>query len=409
VASILWPFAFQQGCLFPGIGLVRGLQAAGHSITALGAAPAESLLRQLGIDFVADAYLHPERRPPVVGVPTDWEMARELLAYRAESTMDHVAQLLDEGQFDLVFADAFRVGAGFAAERASLRFAAYTHHYFDETDVSEALLAMFWENTRPAVALRDGFRAWWFDLRDRLGVGPEPLAESEIAWWNLSSQLTLVTGLPELKVHRAVVTPTFVHRVGPVLWDQIGINGQYEPPSWLHMIGRDRPAVMVALSSGVNDADLLATALTAFRDDEFDLVATTPVGTPSAPDRAGVYFADHVAHSLLVPRVSAVIATGGHGTVNRFAATGVPAVLVPRAYDQPLLAEAAKTAGVARVVDHQTLTPDELRSAITDVITSDAIATALRSAMRSASGYDAPNAAGDLVNTIFDSTGGQKA
>ena len=81
-------------------------------------------------------------------------------------------------------------------------------------------------------------------LRDELGCGPEPRGVEEACCWNLSSVATLVLRLPELKSH-ARPAPGYVHRVGPSIW----APSSGPEPGWLVGVGRDRPCVMLALST----------------------------------------------------------------------------------------------------------------------------------------------------------------
>ena len=54
--------------------------------------------------------------------------------------MAEVAHLIERRRPDLLLVDELRLGAGFAAERVGLPWVSYTHHYFDESDISEAMV-----------------------------------------------------------------------------------------------------------------------------------------------------------------------------------------------------------------------------------------------------------------------------
>ena len=114
---------------------------------------------------------------------------------------------------DLVLVDELRLGAGFAAEGVGLPWVSYTHHYFDEADISEAMVHYLCQCFGRSAEAVDVFEEWWRHLREGLGLGPELRGHDPVCWWNQSALATLVLGLPELKVH-ARPAPDYVHRVG---------------------------------------------------------------------------------------------------------------------------------------------------------------------------------------------------
>jgi UDP:flavonoid glycosyltransferase YjiC (YdhE family) len=97
-----------------------------------------------------------------------------------------------------------------------------------------------------------------------------------------------------------------------------------------------------------------------------------------------------VPHSVVLPRVGAVVATGGLGMVTRAACAGLPCVVVPRANDQFLVAEAVVAAGRAVRVLPGEADDERLGQALDRVLTDRSLATSAAELRRAAARYDAP-------------------
>jgi hypothetical protein len=266
---VLWSFHPQPGCWYPVVGIVLELRAHGHEVVGLAGPSVAPVIDALGIELRTDE-LPPWPAELGSGPAASLDQALRRKIHVARAHRGHVARLLREERFDLVLADGFRLGAGFAADAAGVPWASYTHHQFDDGTISEGIVQMWWDRFPHDASLRDTFIAWWRTLRTELGIGPEPLPESLATWWNQSPHATLVLGLPELFGHTAPV-PAWVHLVGPSLWD-----GLPQPsPTWLDELG---PAVLVALSAGTDeDVSTLVAAATAARERGLDVVATLSI------------------------------------------------------------------------------------------------------------------------------------
>jgi UDP:flavonoid glycosyltransferase YjiC (YdhE family) len=132
-----------------------------------------------------------------------------------------------------------------------------------------------------------------------------------------------------------------------------------------------------------------------------EVVATLsiPRAVPDVP--AGTIVALSVPHGMVLRRVRAVVATGGLGTVTRVACAGLPAVLVPRANDQFLVAEAAVAAGMAVRVLPDELDGERMGQALDQALTDrrlDDAATMLREACAR---YDAPATAAGILESLI--------
>jgi UDP:flavonoid glycosyltransferase YjiC (YdhE family) len=394
---VLWSFTPQMGCWYPAVGLALGLRARGHEVVAVSHETMSPTLASLGIELRPDEM---EPWPAELGAggepPASLEQALRRKIHVARAHRNHVARLLARERFDVVLADGFRLGAGFAADDAGIPWASYVHHQFDARTTSEGVVEMWWDRFRPDTPLRRVFVDWWRTLRAELGLGPEPLPEAQAAWWNQSAHAALVLGLPELLGHTAPA-PASVHRIGPSLWDGLPTA----PPPWLPALGSNGPAVLVALSAGTyEDMGTLVTAAQAARARGIEVAATLaiPRELPAVPDSTHVALS--VPHGMVLPRVRAVVATGGLGTTTRVACAGLPAVLVPRANDQFLVAEAAVAAGMAVRVLPEDLDEERMGEALDRALTDRRLTDAAAGLRAACARYDAPAAVAAILESL---------
>ncbi|HEY4026849.1 MAG TPA: hypothetical protein VGO86_10510, partial [Candidatus Dormibacteraeota bacterium] len=147
---VLWSFTAQQGCWYPAVGLVLALRARGHEVVAVSSARMADALGALGVELRPDEWtpwssdLGAESEPPA-----GLEQALRRKIHVARTHRDHVGRLLADEQFDLVLADGFRLGAGFAAGDAGVPWASYVHHLFDDRTTSEGVVQMWWDRFQP--------------------------------------------------------------------------------------------------------------------------------------------------------------------------------------------------------------------------------------------------------------------
>lgn len=353
----------QRGCYEPALPIVDALLDAGHRVVASTQA-ADRVDLPWEIEVIPDHFLPPPPAlPEASGVPVDLQAAlagKILLAGWHASEVEH---LVGHYGVELVLADGFRLGAGFGAERRGVPWIAYTHHYFDEAGTSEGMVEYYCQRFGRPTEAAEVFARWWPVLVETLR-GPSPaMAGIDPCWWNLSSTATMVLGLSDFKLHTRP-TPTFVHRVGPTVWQPPGAV----LPESLADLGRERPAVLVAMSTNpVGDEALVETA----RDLAVDLDVVLTAGGRSLPDAVrGVRAVGDLSHGLLMDKVQVVVCSGGHGTVTRAACAGVPVVAVPRMGDQFLVSEAVAKSGLGRRVA-ATETPQAVAAATRDVLRGD--------------------------------------
>lgn len=93
-----------------------------------------------------------------------------------------------------------------------------------------------------------------------------------------------------------------------------------------------------------------------------------PVAAPADRDRGGPLFAPRVPMLELMPRLDAVVCHGGMGTTMEALAHGVPLVVAPIRYDQPVVAERVVAAGAGIRVPFGRVTPRRLGAAVTALL-----------------------------------------
>ena len=171
----------------------------------------------------------------------------------------------------------------------------------------------------------------------------------------------------------AGTVPGNVRYVGPQLDDAAG-GGTWEDPG-------GPPLVLVGLSSTVmsHEEELLQRAADALgRLPVRGLVTTGPAIDPAvirAP--ANVSVRRWVRHADVLPYCSAVLSHGGHGTVIKALAAGVPLVVAPLGRDQPDNAARVVRAGAGLRVSRKAK-PDDLRKTLGRVLDEPRFRTAAR-------------------------------
>jgi MGT family glycosyltransferase len=163
-------------------------------------------------------------------------------------------------------------------------------------------------------------------VRKSLGLNPSH------DFWDQVRRARKMLVLTSRSVDFAAELPDNVRYVGPVLDDPTWATGQ----PWGLPAG-EHPVVLVAMSSTFQDqTDVLQRVN--------DGLATLPirgiVTTGSALDPTTFRARDNIAiaaaapHSEVLKHASAVVTHGGHGTVVRALAAGVPLVVIPQGRDQ---------------------------------------------------------------------------
>ncbi|MGI8312288.1 macrolide family glycosyltransferase [Saccharopolyspora hattusasensis] len=152
------------------------------------------------------------------------------------------------------------------------------------------------------------------------------------------------------------------HFLGPAL-PRRARPGAWEPP-------KDSPVLLVALGTVFNDRpDLLGVCADAFADSRWHVVMATGRARPDAvPANFEVH--QHVPQLEVLRHASVFVSHTGMGSTMESLLHGVPLVSLPQTPEQALNGRRAAELGLGRTVDTESVTVEELRTAV-DEVTAD--------------------------------------
>lgn len=339
----------------PELAIARRLIKRGHEIVVLGDACIEGDARAVGAGFRAFRHA-PQRatRTPESEIIADWGARTPLGAFQrsrdrhafapAARFAEDVLDSLAEWPADCVIADAMLFGALVGAEASRLPFAAII-------PMTSFLPAP--GRPPPALGLRP-VRGALGALRDRalLAFGDFFLWRSCLPLLNAARRSFGLSPVahPLNQIRRAdrVLVLTDAHfdfdaraRAGNVVYT----GPELDDPVWaapmdpeiLGPSGDARPRVLVALSSSYQAQEaLLSRVITALGALPVRAIVTLGPSMKEAPCAIpeNVVVRASLAHSEALPHMALTITHGGHGTVIRSLAAGVPLLVIPMGRDQ---------------------------------------------------------------------------
>ena len=312
------------GHAFPAIALARALRGRGHEVLVETWERWRDAVEGEGIFFTAaEEY---RTFPPSGGDPGTWRSAADAAIA--------LLPLIEDFRPDVVVSDILTLAPTLAGERAGVRRATLIPHVYP---VHEPGLPFFafgmqpprtpvgravWRGAQPV--LESGLRRGRDEMNEtRAAVGLPPV---EGFHGGISRELAMVATFPQLEYPRR--WPAGVHVTGPMRFEL--------PYRDIELPEGDEPLVLVAPSTAQDpQLRLVCTALDALADEPVRVVATTnrldPEPLPAAPANAVVV--DWLSYSQVMPRASLVVCHGGHGTVARALAAGVPVLCCPHVGD----------------------------------------------------------------------------
>jgi UDP:flavonoid glycosyltransferase YjiC (YdhE family) len=165
----------------------------------------------------------------------------------------------------------------------------------------------------------------------------------------------------------------------------------------------DGPLVLVASSTAQDpELRLVCVALEALADEPVRVVATTnrlgSASLPAAPANAVVV--DWLSYSQVMPAASLVICHGGHGTVARALAAGVPVLCCPHVGDMTENSARVAWAGVGLMLPWRLLAPAPLRWAGRQILGDPTFAARAAGIAASSSEYNGSARGADLVRKL---------
>jgi UDP:flavonoid glycosyltransferase YjiC (YdhE family) len=206
----------------------------------------------------------------------------------------------------------------------------------------------FWKQTYRLVAmgLEQG-RHEYNDCRASLGLPPLSYVHT-----GLSRSLTMIGTFPQLEYPRT--WEPWQRVVGPMLWEPGG--PRVSPPDG------DAPVVLVATSTSQDPShSLLDAALDGLADEPVRVIAICSDPRP-APSNA--VLVPWMSYAETMPLCDLVITHGGHGTLARALASGVPVLVCPAAGDMAESAARVDWAGAGVRLAPRFCTPWGVRLAV---------------------------------------------
>jgi UDP:flavonoid glycosyltransferase YjiC (YdhE family) len=343
------------GHAFPAIALARALRARGHDVVVETWERWREPVEAEGIGFTAaEEY---RTFPPTDGDSGTWRSAADAAIA--------LAPLMDDFRPDVVVSDILTLAPALAAERAGIRRATLIPHVYPVHEPGLPFFAFGLQPPRTPVGravwrralpvLETGLRRGRREMNEtRAAVGLPPVEEFH---GGISRELALVATFPQLEYPRR--WSEGVHVTGPM---------QFEIPyPDIGLPDGDEPLVLVAPSTAQDpELRLVRVALEGLAEEPVRVVATTnrrgEKAQLTAPANAVVV--DWLSYSQVMPEASLVICHGGHGTVARALAAGVPVLCCPRVGDMAENSARVAWARVGLMLPWRLLGPEPLRWAV---------------------------------------------
>lgn len=248
---------------------------------------------------------------------------------------------------------------------------------------------------------------WDFDpvnaIRQRLGLQPI-VREAERLIIRLWRQCDRVLALMPREFEDYVgPLPANVRYVGPI------IRPNDDQAAWDLPWPPDHPAPLIVVSFSttyMHHEALVHRLLTALGALPVHVLVTLGGGLEPSELAAlpGVVVRRYVPHAMVLPHASLVVTHGGTGTIMAAFANGVPLLCMPLGRDQPGNARRAEALGAGR-----TLSPDasvvEVRDAVVDMLTSEALRAGARRLAEVVAGYERRDQAITELESLLGSPG----
>ncbi|MCB0861143.1 MAG: glycosyltransferase [Solirubrobacterales bacterium] len=344
------------GHVFPAVSLARALRGRGHEVIVETWPQWQQVVEEAGLRFVsADQYqVFP---PPASGSPGAGQAAAALMP------------LLEDFRPDVMVNDILTVAPALAAEAYGCAWGTLIPHIYPVQDHGMPFFSIgalpprtplgrgFWRLTENALkfGLERG-RAHLNEQRALVGLPP-----SDRFHGGTSPDLAMVATYPQLEYPRD--WPRSVHVTGPMPFEM--------PHADIDLPPGDDPLVLVAPSTSQDpDNRLVRSALSALAEQPVRVVATTNRVRPDRPIQipGNAVLVDWLSYSQVMPESSLVICHGGHGTVARALAEGVPVLTCPAAGDMNETAARITWAEVGRSIRWSLTGPRSLRWAVAEIL-----------------------------------------
>ena len=376
------------GHVFPAISLSRALKGRGHDVIVETWPQWKDLVEAEGLGF-ASAEEYQVFPPPSSGIAGGGEAAVALMP------------LLEQFRPDVVVNDVLTVAPSLAAEKYGCRRVTLIPHLWPEgrpgypffsvgaQPARTAIGRSFWRATsrlldRGLVRGRDDLNA----QREVIGLPPTDRFHGAT-----SPDLDLVATFPQLEYDEGL--PDRAAITGPMPWEA--------PHPDIELPEGDEPLVLVAPSTSQDpDNRLVRAALEGLADLPVRVVATTnrvvPTGPIEVPGNA--VLVDWVRYSQVIPLASAVVCHGGHGTIARALAEGVPLLVCPIAGDMNENAIRVAWSGTGLSIRWSLVGPATVRWAVSELLADPSFRSAASDLSRWSATHDGPATGARLIEAL---------
>jgi MGT family glycosyltransferase len=395
---------FSEGHALPALALTAGLVARGHDVTVELSLRWREAVTALGADFAeSEEYVAFPGAWPATDKPTVVDRARALAGTLAELNPD------------LVVADFTSPAPALAAELVAAPLATLipTVYPVQEPNLPPLLTgfapprtavgAAAWRLAEPVLRSTRASARWnarvpslLNDSRRQLGL-PALGAEAGplTTYGQLTAGLTLVATFPQLEYPRR--WPASVRVIGPLPYEL--------PHPAVELPPGDDPLVLVA-SSTVPDPrrELVRVSLEALADEPVRVIAALnrrgELWPRDVPENARVV--DWLPYSQVMPAASAVISSGGAGTVARALCEGTPLVICPNGADTAENGARVTWSGAGLALPSALLGPSSLRLVLRRVLSEPGFAARAAAMGRWHATNDGATRAAELLERYAD-------
>ncbi|MGW1602556.1 glycosyltransferase [Streptomyces eurythermus] len=338
------------GHVFPMVGISLELARRGHEVAFATSGKFSDLLQEQGLRRIPLG----SRDGESFHLETWWEPTSIALQ------SGHIHFAVEEFHPDVLIGGQLTYGPIIMAEVLSLPvailgFAAYLFPGTDEEVSNEADDRASW---RLKSMLESFYRARKF-LR-------LPDASSERAAGHLLGDLFLLQSVPELEP-RATGMPQRVHCVGSCLWEPARPDEQLL--NWLDDTRDIGPIIYVQHGRLFHLGTFWSTIVDCLGGTNVRVVASVGRmgGDEVVRSPSNFFVRDHVPQGQVLPLATAVIGTANTTAVLGALSYGLPLLLLPGGGEQLEVAAACERAGVAKLLDPETVTPDSFRATLSQI------------------------------------------
>ncbi|HYZ56604.1 MAG TPA: macrolide family glycosyltransferase [Streptosporangiaceae bacterium] len=223
--------------------------------------------------------------------------------------------------------------------------------------------------------------------------------------YDFSVEQGLTTPLAPMAVQPVPLTLVFVPPAFQIAADTFDASYRFvgptlQPGTEWQPSGDGRPLALVSLGSAFNDRpDVFRACAAAFADTDWHVVMSIGRTTRESlgPLPGNVEAAPSVAQQAILRQATAFISHAGMNSIMEALACAVPLVTLPQVPEQGLNARRVKELGLGELLDGDSLTPDNVRTAVLSVADNEQVRERLKWMAGEIAGAGGASAAADAI------------